>query len=235
MNSNIYKKVAFITGASKGLGRALAIEIAKRGNFHKIIISARDAASLEKVADEIKGFNKYIDITIAPIDLSKFIQINELGAHLQQNFDHIDLFIGNAAQIGELTPIEQTAIEQFQEIMKVNFEANFYLLKALHPLFMRSQDKRAVAAFISSYVASHPTPFFGAYGISKAALEHMAELYNIEQKNISNIKAITIDPGVMATKMRASIFPGEDPKTLQTPDEAATKIMDKIEKELIIK
>lgn len=213
---NMNKPVTFITGASRGIGRALAVELAKQG--HHIVALARTIGGLESLADEVGNDN----ITLIPQDLTNGTELEALGPLLFEKFGRLDNFIANAGMLGDLTPLSQCDPTQWNKVFAVNVTANVHLIRTLHPLL--AQAKNAHAIFVTSSLATQPRAFWGAYAASKAALENMANTYEQEVGEM-NIKVDVFNPSRTATRMRAQAFPGEDQETLQSPDEVATKII----------
>ena len=206
-------KIALVTGASRGIGRAMAISLAQAGAH--ILALARTPGGLEELDDEIRAIGG--TASLIPMDLADGEAIARLGPALAGRFPKIDIFLGNAAVLGELTPITDIAEKIWNATLDINLTANWRLLKTLDPLLRASGAARV--AFITSTTGGEVArPFWGGYAISKAALEMLAKTYALETK-IAGIRVAIINPGPMRTKMRAQAMPGEDPMTLPEPEE----------------
>lgn len=204
-------KIALITGASRGIGAAVAKEYAKQGAH--VILTARTVGGLEEVDDEIKTFGG--TATLVPLDLRQGDMIDALGAQLFDRFKKLDILVGNAAMLGSLSPVSHAAPIEFDEVFKVNLTANYRLIRAMDPLLRSSIAGRVI--MVTSGAAAAPIAYWGPYASSKAALEHLTLTYAAEVKQ-TNIKVNLLDPGAIRTKMRAQAFPGEDPMSLPTPE-----------------
>lgn len=205
------KRIALITGASRGIGRAVAIALAKQ-NVH-VVLTARTVGGLEEADDIIKAAGG--TASLLPMDIRQHAQIDALGAELYERYKRLDILIGNAAMLGNLSPVAHMDPSQFEDILSVNLTANYRLLRSMDPLLRLSPAGRVV--MVTSGAARNAYAYWGAYAASKAALETLTLSYAAEVQQ-TNIRVNLIDPGATATKMRATAFPGEDPKTLPTPE-----------------
>ncbi len=204
-------KTALVTGASRGIGRALSLALAGAGAH--VLALARTSGGLEELDDEIKAAGG--SASLIPLDLVEGDGIEKLGAALLQRFEALDILVGNAAILGDLAPLSDIDAKVWQATMNLNVNANWRLIRALDPLLQRSPDGRAV--FITSRVGGElARAYWGAYGVSKAALEMLAATYAEENRN-TNLSVAIIDPGPMRTAMRARAMPGEKPETLPEP------------------
>ena len=210
------KPVTLVTGASRGIGRALCVELVNAG--HHVVALARTIGALEELADEVGDDN----ITLIPQDLMDGASLEKLGPLLFDKFGRLDNFIANAGMLGTLCPLSQCDPSSWDRVFKVNVMANVHLVRTLHPLLANADKAHAV--FLTSSVAQNPRAYWGAYAASKAALENMARGYADEVEN-TNIKIDIFNPGGAATKMRAQAFPGENPATLPTAESVAKKII----------
>jgi NAD(P)-dependent dehydrogenase (short-subunit alcohol dehydrogenase family) len=211
-------KIAVVTGASRGLGRATALALAKQGCH--IIATARTQGGLEELDDEIKAAGS--TATLVPMNITDYAGIDRLGAAIFERWNKLDILVGNAAVLGKLTPVAHLDQKIWDDVMTVNVTANYRLLRSLDPLLRMAPHGRAV--FVTSGVA-HSTPaYWGGYAISKAALEAMVKTYAAETVT-SQVKANLFSPGPTRTKMRAEAMPGEDPMTLPSADEVAEQII----------
>lgn len=212
-------RIALITGASRGIGRASAIAMAKAGAH--VILTARTVGGLEEADDEIKKVGG--TATLVPMNLRDFDAIDRLGASIYERWGKLDALLGNAGVLGTLTPLAQLGPKVFQEVMEVNVTANWRLIRSMDPLLRQSDAGRVL--FVSSGAARKHTPYWGAYAVSKAALEMLALTYAAECVT-SNVKVNLLNPGPMRTAMRAKAMPGEDPASLPSPDEIAPQVVD---------
>lgn len=212
-------RIALVTGASRGIGRAVAIELARLG--WRVVATARAQKALEKLDDEIKALGG--EATLVPLDLRDLDGIDRLGGALFERFGKLDGLAACAGVLGSLTPAHQASPALMDEVMTVNFTANWRLIRALHPLLRASEAGRAV--FLSSSAARNPKAYWGPYGASKAALETLVASYAAECA-VTPIRANLFNPGPTRTAMRAKAYPGEDPLTLPTPEEVAPAIVE---------
>ena len=206
-------KIALVTGASRGIGRSVALGLAKAGAH--VLALARTSGGLEELDDEIRQVGG--KASLIPMDLADPEAIEQLAQALNGRFDKIDILFANAAALGELAPLTDIDANLWNHVMAININANWRLIRALDPMLRRSDDARSL--FMTSRVGGESArAFWGAYAISKAAVEMMAETWALENEQTS-ISVGVIDPGAMRTGMRASAMPGEDPQTLPHPDE----------------
>jgi NAD(P)-dependent dehydrogenase (short-subunit alcohol dehydrogenase family) len=204
-------RTVVVTGASRGIGRVLALEIARAGAH--VVALARTVGGLEELDDEIKGIGGAA--TLVPLDVKDFDGLDRLGAALYERFGKIDGLVGNAGVLGILSPLAHIDQKVWDEVMAVNVTANWRLIRSLDPLLRRSGDARCV--FVSSGAARRFRAYWGVYAVSKAALEALVVTYAREGE-IAGVKANLINPGPIRTAMRAKAMPGEDPETLDGPD-----------------
>jgi NAD(P)-dependent dehydrogenase (short-subunit alcohol dehydrogenase family) len=212
-------RIALVTGASRGIGRAAALALAGAG-AHVILVS-RTVGGLEEVDDEIQKAGG--SATLVPLDLKDFPALDRLGASLFERWGRLDAFLGNAGVLGTLTPLSHLEPKHFQELVDVNVTANWRLLRSLDPLLRASDAGRVL--FVSSGAARKHTPFWGGYAMSKAALESIALTYAAECEP-TKVRVNLFNPGPLRTKMRAKAFPGEDPQSLRPPEAAVPTILD---------
>ena len=204
-------KTALVTGASRGIGRALSIALAKAG-VH-VLALARTSGGLEELDDEIRAVGG--TASLIPMDLTEGDSVEQLAAALMQRFDKLDILVANAAVLGELAPLTDIDPKIWQATLDLNVTVNWRLIRALDPLLQQSDDARAV--FLTSRVGGElARAYWGAYGVSKAAMEMLAATYAEENRN-TNLSVAVIDPGPMRTDMRALAMPGEKPETLPEP------------------
>ena len=219
MTKTLDGRIALITGASRGIGRAAAVALAKAGAH--VILVARTVGGLEEADDEIQKAGGAA--TLVPMNLRDSEAIDRLGAAIFERWGRLDAFLGNAGVLGQLTPLAHLEPKTYLEVMEVNVTANWRLIRSLDPLLRQSEAGRVL--FVTSGAARKHTAYWGAYSASKAALESLALTYAAECET-TRIKVNLINPGPMRTAMRKKAMPGEDPNTLPAPDEMAPKIVE---------
>ena len=205
-------RLALITGASRGIGAAVARRFAAEGA--QVILTARTVGGLEEVDDRIRADGGSA-ATLVPLDLRDFDKIDALGASLYERFGKLDVLVGNAGILGTLSPTGHIDPATWQAVMDTNVTANFRLIRSLDPLLRRSDAGRAI--FVTSGAARQPVAYWGAYGTSKAALEMLVGIYAAETAK-TEVRVNLLSPGVVRTNMRAQAFPGEDPQSLPPPE-----------------
>ncbi len=208
-------RVALVTGASRGIGRAVAGRFAAEGAT--VICVARNRGGLEELDDEVATRNAPGRVVLTPLDLTDFESIEKVAFAVHQRFDHLDILVGNAGDLGGgLSPLGHYPPKLFRQAFDVNVTANYGLIRAFDPLLRRSDAGRAI--FVTDSRARVPLPYWGAYAASKAALEAMVTCWAAEVGRITPIRANLLDPGIVATRLRALAFPGEDTQPLRQPD-----------------
>jgi NAD(P)-dependent dehydrogenase (short-subunit alcohol dehydrogenase family) len=212
-------RVALVTGASRGIGRATAVALGEAGAH--VILVARSIEGLEEVDDRIRSAGS--EATLVPLDLKDFDALDRMGAAIFERWGKLDALVGNAGILGLLTPIAHLQPKSWDELIAVNVTANFRLIRSCDPLLKRSDAARAV--FVSSGAASKARPFWGGYAASKAALESLVLTYANECVG-TNVNVNLFNPGATRTKMRAQAMPGEDPMSLPAPEDIAPQIVD---------
>lgn len=213
------KRLTLVTGASRGIGRALSVELATRHNHHVIAV-ARSQKALEGLDDEVKASGG--QITLVPLDLTDPNAIERLSVAVLERWKKLDGLVGNAGVLGPLGPLQTLTPSGFNSTLDVNLTANWRLIRSFDPL-LRASTAGGRAVFITSGVVPRPRAFWGAYQASKAGLEGMIAAWADETK-VSDIRVNLFDPGAVRTDMRADAMPGEDPLSLPTPDEVAVKL-----------
>ena len=205
-------RIALITGASRGIGAAVARRFAAEGA--QLVLVARTTGGLEEVDDEVRKISGE-RATLVPLDLTDYAGIDNLSAALYKRFGRLDALIGNAGELGVLSPMGHIDPETWDRVIAVNLTANWRLIRSFDPLLRCSDAGRAV--FVTSTVGHQVRAYWSAYSVSKAALEMMVKIYAAENTE-TNIRANLLNPGPTRTAMRALAMPGEDPKTVKTSD-----------------
>jgi NAD(P)-dependent dehydrogenase (short-subunit alcohol dehydrogenase family) len=218
MDKPLSNRVAVVTGASRGIGRAAALALAEAGAH--VIALARTQGALEELDDAIR--EKGGSATLVPVNLKDYEALDRLGAAIHERWGRLDILLGNAGILGELAPITHIDQPVWDEVMAINVTANYRLIRSLDPLLRASDAGRAL--FVSSGAAHKCTAYWGPYSISKAALEALVRTYAAETVK-TNVKAMLLNPGPLRTNMRRAAMPGEDPLTLKTPEELAPHIV----------
>jgi len=204
-------KIALITGASRGIGAAVARRFAGEGAH--LVLAARTVGGLEEVDDAIRAEGG--SATLVPFDLRDFIKIDELAARLFDRWGRLDILVGNAAEFGVFSPLGHIDPATWAEVVDVNLTANWRLIRAMDPLLRAAPAGRLI--FVTAGVARGVFPYWGPYAISKAGLEMLVKIYAGEIDK-TRVRANLIDPGIVRTRLRARAFPGEDPARLPAPE-----------------
>ncbi len=223
--SNTEKPVALITGASRGLGREVALALTRAG--WRVVATARSQKALEELDDEVRKLGG--EATLVPLDIKDYDGLDRLGAALYERFGKLDGLVANAGVLGDLTPVAHARPAMITDVYSANLIANHRLIRAMDPLLRAAAAARAV--FVSSVVAHEARAFWGAYAASKAALEMLVSCLRVGNRDSTPIKVNCIDPGPVRTLMRAKAFPGEDPNTLPTPAEVARLFVEMLSSE----
>ena len=213
------KQIALITGASSGIGAEIAKQLAKK-NVHTII-TARSASRLIKTEKSI--IDNAGTCTLVELDMKDLKGLDNLGIEIFKRWGRLDILIANAAVLGTLGPIHHQSSDEFLEVMMVNTISNHRLIRSCDALLKKSHKPKAF--FFTSSVAIEPRPFWGAYAVSKASLEHMIKIWSAENKH-NKLSIFIINPGKTNTKMRNQAMPGEDTRKLQKPSEVAKNIIE---------
>ena len=214
-------RIALVTGASRGIGRAVARRFAAEGA--RLILVARTPGGLEEADDEVRSAGGE-PAMLVPLDICQGELVDQLGAALHERFGRLDILVGNAAMLGGLRPVGHYPPDVWEDVIALNLTANWRLIRSLDPLLRLSDAGRAM--FVTSGVTEGTPPaYWGAYTASKAALEALVRTYAAELKR-TNLKVNIIDPGAAATNMRAEAFPGEDPKSLSAPEEITERFVE---------
>jgi NAD(P)-dependent dehydrogenase (short-subunit alcohol dehydrogenase family) len=211
-------RVAVVTGASRGIGRAAALALAAQGAH--IVAVARTVGALEELDDEIRKLGGAA--TLVPFDLTDYPAIDRLGAAIHQRWGKLDMLLGNAGILGAITPVAHIEPKVFDSVLAVNVTANWRLIRSLDPLLRQSDAGRAL--FVTSGVTRRFPAFWGVYSMSKAALDGIVRTYAAEIRQ-TKATANLFSAGALRTRMRAQAVPGEDPMSLKTPEDAAPEIV----------
>ncbi len=219
MTKKLDGKVALVTGASRGIGYAIAKSLAGQGAH--IVAVARTIGGLEELDDDIKELGS--SATLVPLDLTDYDGIDRMGKAIYERFDHLDILVGNAGILGVLSPLGHIDPKVWDELMAVNVTANWRLIRSFDPLLKRADNGRAV--FLSSGAASRFKAYWGGYATSKAALEALVKTYAAEC-DTNNVNVNLLNPGPIATALRAKAMPGEDSSTIPSTTDLATAMME---------
>jgi NAD(P)-dependent dehydrogenase (short-subunit alcohol dehydrogenase family) len=219
MTKPLADRIALVTGASRGIGHATALALAKAGAH--VVAIARTVGGLEELDDAVKQAGG--SATLVPLDLKDYDAIDRLGASLDERYGRLDVLVANAGLLGALSPMSHVEPNVFDDVMAVNVTANYRLIRSLDPLLQKSDSGRAV--FLTSGAAWVPMAYWGPYSVSKAAVELMARIYAAETAT-TRLRVNIFNPGPIRTRMRATAMPGEDPMTLDTPENCAAKIVE---------
>jgi NAD(P)-dependent dehydrogenase (short-subunit alcohol dehydrogenase family) len=213
-------RIALVTGATRGIGRATALLLAQAGAH--VVAMGRTQGALEEIDDTVRAAGS--TATLVPLDMRDYPGIYRLAASLNERYQRLDVLIGNAAVVGQRSPLDHVEPQNWDEVMAVNVTANWHLIRAMDPLLKRSTAGRAV--FITSGAATNARAYAGPYSVSKAALNALARTYADETASTTPVRVNLFNPGPTRTRMRALVMPGEDPMTLPTPEQVAAKIID---------
>lgn len=218
MSLPLASRIALVTGASRGIGHATALALAKAGAH--VVAVARTQGGLEDLDDAIRADGG--TATLVPLDLTDLDGIARLGAALHERHGKLDILVGNAGIAGPSSPLGHIDLKQWNAVQAINVTANFQLIRCMEPLLQQSDAGRAV--FVTSGTANKASAYRGPYAASKAALETLARVWANETVS-TKIRVNLFNPGPIRTRMRATVMPGEDPATLETPAQAADFIV----------
>jgi NAD(P)-dependent dehydrogenase (short-subunit alcohol dehydrogenase family) len=218
MDLDFKGRVALVTGASRGIGRAIALALAK-GGAH-VVALARTTGGLEELDDDIKTAGG--TASLVPLDLRKPEAIDQLGAVVFERWKKLDILVGNAGVLGRLSPLGHVEPKTWDEVMAVNVTANWRLIRSFDPLLRQSDAGRAV--FVTSAAAFKLLAYWGPYSVSKAALEALVKTYAAETVKTA-VRVNLLNPGPVRTRMRAQAMPGEDLLSLPGPEAVAAAFL----------
>jgi NAD(P)-dependent dehydrogenase (short-subunit alcohol dehydrogenase family) len=219
MDRPLADRIALVTGASRGIGYALAVTLARAGAH--VIAVARTVGGLEELDDAVRAAGGVT--TLVPLDMSDYPGIYRLAKALNERHQRLDVLVGNAAVGGQRSPLGHIDANAWDEAMAINLTANYHLIRAMDPLLHRAAAARVV--FMTSGAATNARAYAGPYSVSKAALNVLARTYAAETDS-TPIRVNLFNPGPTRTRMRAQVMPGEDPMTLPTPEQVSEKILD---------
>ncbi len=218
MAGRLAGKVALVTGASRGIGAAVAVRFAEEGAH--VVLAARTVGGLEEIDDKIRAAGG--SATLVPVDLRDFIKIDELAAAVYDRWGRLDILVGNAAEFGVFSPLGHIDPRVWNEVMDLNLTVNWRLIRAMDPLLRAAPFGRAI--FVTSAIARGRFAYWGPYAVSKAALDMLVRIYAAEIAKTS-VRANLIDPGIVRTRLRARAFPGEDPAPLPSPESVTDAVL----------
>jgi NAD(P)-dependent dehydrogenase (short-subunit alcohol dehydrogenase family) len=220
MSLPLSDKIALVTGASRGIGRASALALAKSGAH--VVAVARSEGGLTELDDEIRAATGG-PATLVPMDIAEGDGLDQLGLALHQRFGRLDVLVHAAGILGPVTPVSHIEPKQWERVVAVNLTATYRLIRSFEPLLKAAEAGRAI--FLTTGLAARPQAFFGPYGVTKAGLENMVRTWADELEQ-TTVRATLLSPGPMRTKMRAEAFPGEDPMTLPDPSEIGPLVVE---------
>ena len=215
-------RVALVTGASRGIGRAASIALADAGAH--VVALARTQGALEELDDAIKAVGS--SATLVPVDIKDFDALDRLGAALYERWGKLDIFVANAGILGPLTPLAHLDPKDWDKIVAINVTANLRLIRSLDLPLRKSDAGRVVMITSGAAHRAELRAYWGPYAISKAAVDTMARTYAAETSATSPVRVMAVNPGPLRTRMRAQAMPGEDAMTLKTPEDLAPKIVE---------
>ena len=218
MTKQLEGKIALVTGASRGIGYAIAKTLAGQGAH--IIAVARTVGGLEELDDDIKALGS--SATLVPLDLTDYAGIDRLGQAIYDRFDHLDILVGNAGMLGVLSPLGHIEPKVWDDVMALNVTANWRLIRSFDPLLKRAENGRAV--FMTSGSTRKFRAYWGCYATSKAALEALVKTYAAECAT-NNVNVNLLNPGPIATHLRAKAMPGEDASTIPSTTDLAQAML----------
>ena len=213
-------RIALVTGASRGIGRAAALALAAAGAH--VVAVARTPGALEALDDEVRALTG-APATLVPMDIAEGDGLDQLGLAIHQRFGRLDILVHAAAILGPMTPVGHIEPQHWDRVVAVNLSASYRLIRSMEPLLRAAEHPRAI--FLTSGRAIRPKAFWGPYGVTKAGLEHLVRTWADELEQ-TNVRAVLLDPSVMRTRMRAEAMPGEDPETLPDPSEIGPLIVE---------
>jgi NAD(P)-dependent dehydrogenase (short-subunit alcohol dehydrogenase family) len=219
LTSSLANRIALVTGASRGIGAATALALARAGAH--VVALARTVGGLEELDDAIRATGG--TATLVPADLKDFAALERLAGALMERYGRLDVLIGNAGILGPLSPLAHVEPAAWDDVIAINVTGNWRLIRAMDGLLKASDAGRAV--FLSSGAAANVRAYWGPYAASKAALEALVRSYAAETAG-TRVRVNLFNPGPVRTRMRAQAMPGEDPDALDRPEQVADKIVE---------
>ncbi|MGZ3375540.1 MAG: SDR family NAD(P)-dependent oxidoreductase [Phenylobacterium sp.] len=213
-------KIALVTGASRGIGYAAALALAKAGAH--VVAVARTEGGLTELDDQIRAATGE-PATLVPLDITAGDGLDQLGLALYERFGRLDILVHAAAMLGPMTPMSHLEPHHWDKVVALNLTAPYRLIRSFEPLLKASEAGRAI--FLTTGRVARPKAFWGPYGTTKAGLEHMVRTWADELEQ-TKVRAVLLDPNTMRTKMRAEAMPGEDPETVTPPEEIGPLIVE---------
>jgi NAD(P)-dependent dehydrogenase (short-subunit alcohol dehydrogenase family) len=217
---DLHGRVALVTGATRGIGRASALALAGAGAT--LIAVGRTQGALEQLDDEVRAMGRP-PAALVPLDLADGAGVDALGFEIFQRHKRLDILVHAAAMLGGLWPVAHIDPKRWDQLLAVNVTAVYRLIRALEPLLRQSEAGRAL--FLTTGPGVRRRAFWGGYGSTKSAMDALVRCWADEIEH-TKIRAVLVDPGAMRTRMRAEAFPGEDPATLTDPSEIGPMIVD---------
>ncbi|MDX2157102.1 MAG: SDR family NAD(P)-dependent oxidoreductase [Hyphomicrobiaceae bacterium] len=205
-------RIALVTGASRGIGRAVGVGLARAGAH--VVLLARTVGALEEADDEVRAAGG--TATLVQLDMKRSEKLDALGPTILQRWGKLDILVANAGILGPLSPLGHVTSDAWREVLEINLTANWHIIRAVDPLIRRSDAGRAI--FVSSGAALARNAYWGPYAASKAGLEALAKTWALELAD-TPARVNIINPGPIRTGMRARAFPGENPESLKTPED----------------
>ena len=218
MSRRLADRIALVTGASRGIGAAVAKRFAEEGAH--LILTARTVGGLEEVDDAVQAIGG--SATLVPLDLTDFDEIDRMGAAIYERFGRLDVLVANAGALGVLSPVGHIDPPVWEAAVNLNLTANYRLIRSLDPLLRASSAGRAI--FVTTG-AVRGRAFWSAYAASKAGLDALVRSYADEMEKTA-VRVNLLNPGGTRTRMRAEAYPGEDPNTLKGPEAIAGLFVD---------
>jgi NAD(P)-dependent dehydrogenase (short-subunit alcohol dehydrogenase family) len=218
MTKTLSGRIALVTGASRGIGAEAAVALAKEGAH--VVAVARTAGGLEELDDRIKAEGG--TATLVPLDMKDTAGIARLSLALRERHGKLDILLGNAGILPVPSPVDHIEQKSWDDVLAINVTANWHLIRAFDPLLKLSDAGRAV--FVTSALGSLAKAYFGAYAVSKAALDVLVRTYAAEATS-TKLRVNLFSPGQTRTKMMAVAFPGVDPNSLPAPEQVAAAII----------
>jgi NAD(P)-dependent dehydrogenase (short-subunit alcohol dehydrogenase family) len=217
MAGDLRGSVALVTGASRGIGAAVAVELARHGAH--LVLVARTQGGLEETDDAIRALGG--SATLLPMDLREGEPLDAIGPSIYQRFGRLDVLVHAAGVLGKLTPVGHILPADWTDVVAVNLSATLRLIRTCDPPLRQAPAGRAV--FLTDARAREPKAYWGAYGATKAGMEHLVLTW-ADELRLTRLKVGLFDPGPVRTKLRSNAFPGEDPTTLPRPEDVAPAV-----------